>query len=51
MKFCAVKKWEDGGETVMDYFESRDECLQWIAKQPQPQGHEWWWCVGEFDVA
>lgn len=48
MKFLAIKKWKDGGETTMEYFETLEECLAWIKKQPQPVGNEFVWYVGEY---
>lgn len=44
----AVMKWKAGGQTVMEYFSTREECLAWIAKQPQPKADEFVWCVGEY---
>jgi hypothetical protein len=48
MMFIAVKKWKDGSETTMEYFTTQAECLAWIAKQRQPVGDEFVWCVGEY---
>lgn len=48
MKFIAVKKWKDGGETTMEWFETQEACLRWIQRQPQPKDDEFIWCVGEF---
>ena len=48
MRFTAVKKWKCGGETTMEYFSTQAECLAWIAKQRQPVGDEFVWCVGEY---
>ena len=46
--FVAVKKWRDGGETVVEYFATRPACLEWIDRQPQPKTDEWEWCVDEY---
>ena len=49
MKFVAVKKFEDGGESVMEYFETKELCLDWICQQRQPTKKDsWHWCVGEY---
>ena len=48
LKFVAVMKWKDGGQTVMEYFSTREACLAWIAKQPKPKADEFVWCVGEY---
>jgi len=49
MKFVAVKKWKDGGESVMEYFKARAECEAWIQKQKQPVGDEFYWAIGEYE--
>lgn len=48
MKFIAIKKWKTGGETVMEYFNTRYACVKWIEKQPQPKDDSWMWCVGQY---
>ncbi len=49
MRFAAIKKYEDGGEMIMEWFGSSAECLRWIARQQQPTtDSEWRWYVGEF---
>lgn len=48
MKFVAIKKYKSGGETVMEYFATQKECLNWILKQPQPKDDSWAWYVGEY---
>ena len=48
MRWVAVKKWKDGGETTMEYFDTKEECLAWIATQRKPHGDEFTWCVGEY---
>ena len=48
MRFCAVKKWKDGGESVMEYFNTKYEALEWIKTQKQPLHDEFVWCVGEY---
>jgi hypothetical protein len=48
MKYIAFAEWKDGGETTMASFVTESECLAWIAKQPQPVGDEFVWCVGEY---
>ena len=48
MRFVAVMKWKDGGETIVEYFATQAECLDWIAKQPKPIADEYKWCVGEY---
>jgi len=47
MRFVAVRKWRDGGEQVMEYFESEASTLKWIAKQHTSK-KDFVWCVGEF---
>jgi len=49
MKYLAIKKWKDGSETTMEYFESMKAALVWIQAQPKPKGDEFVWCVGEYD--
>lgn len=46
LKYCAVKKWLNGGESVIEYFESQEDALRWIIKQKKSD--EFIWCVGEF---
>ena len=46
-RFVAVRKWKDGGEQVMEYFESQDDALEWIAKQHTSK-NDFTWCVGEY---
>lgn len=47
MKYVAVMKWKfDGGETVVEYFETLKDCLEWI--KVQPVSSEFEWCVGEY---
>jgi hypothetical protein len=48
MRFLAITKWKDGGESTMEYFNTKNECLVWIKKQKQPKGDEFMWCVGEY---
>ena len=48
MRYIAVKKWKVGGEATMEYFHTKDECLEWIKMQPQPKDDSWMWCVGEY---
>lgn len=48
MRFAAVKKHKSGGETVVEYFSSKAECLTWIKKQSQPLDDSFEWCVGEY---
>lgn len=48
MKFCAVRKWKDGGEQVVEFFSTQDKALEFILRQKQPVGDEFVWCVGEF---
>lgn len=48
MRFIAVKKWKTGGETTMEYFNTKAECLAWIKTQPKPKDDSWIWCVGEY---
>lgn len=48
MQFVAIKKWKDGGETVVEYFETFSECLKWIKKQPKPKGDEFVWSLGSY---
>jgi hypothetical protein len=47
-RFVAVMRWKDGGQTVMEYFDTREACLRWIRKQKQPKRDEFVWCVGEY---
>ena len=49
MKFIAVRKWKDGGETTAEYLETQEQALAWIRKQRAPRGDEFIWCVGEYD--
>jgi hypothetical protein len=46
MRFVAIKKWKDGGESVAEYFATRAECLEWISKQSKLDSFEW--IVGEY---
>lgn len=48
MRFVAIKKWKDGGETTMEYLETCEDALAWIQKQDQPNGDEYKWYVGEY---
>lgn len=48
MKFCAVKVFKAGGQTVMDYFPTQQKTLEWIVKQPKPKDDSWHWAVGEW---
>ena len=48
LRFVAVMRWKDGGQTVMEYFSTLDACLAWIAKQAKPKADEFVWCVGEY---
>ena len=48
LKYVAVMRWKDGGETVMKYFSMQEACLKWIAKQAKPKADEFVWCVGEY---
>lgn len=48
MKFIAVKKYNDGCEATQEYFATKEECLSWIRKQPQPKDDSWDWYVGEY---
>jgi hypothetical protein len=46
--FAAVKKWKkDEGESVEEYFETIEEALKWIKKQPKSPDYEW--MVGEWE--
>ena len=47
-KFTAVRKWKDGGEQVVEYFENQAAALAWIARQRPPIDDEFVWCVGEY---
>ena len=49
MRFLAIKKWKDGGEQTIEYFETKEECLRWIQKQKQPKDDTWKWYVGEYE--
>lgn len=49
MKFAAVKKWKDGGESILEYFDSRESALLWISRQKKPENDEFIWCVGEYE--
>lgn len=46
--FLAIRRWADGGEQTVEYFETLDECLQYIKKQKQPKNKEFEWFVGEY---
>lgn len=47
MKYVAVMKWKvGGGETIVEYFETLQSCLEWI--KVQPLNPEFTWCVGEY---
>jgi len=48
MRFVAIKKYKDGGEATMEHFHTKEQCLEWIGKQRQPQTNAWGWYVGEF---
>jgi len=48
MKFLAIKKWKDGGETTEEYFPTKEDCISWIVKQKQPKDDSWSWYVGEY---
>lgn len=48
MKFVAIRQHKDGGQTVIEYFATQEECLRWIAEQPQPKDDSWHWAVGEY---
>lgn len=48
MRFCAIKKWKDGGEQTIEYFDTCEAALAWIKKQPGPRREEFVWCVGEY---
>jgi hypothetical protein len=48
MKFVAIKKYKGGGEATIEYFNTRGECLDWIADQEQPTDDTWEWCIGEY---
>ena len=41
MKFLAIKQYKDGGQSVMEYFETREACLAWIDEQPKPTNELW----------
>ena len=47
-RFLAIRKHKDGGEQVVEYFDSKAECEAWIRKQPQPKNDAWRWYVGEY---
>jgi len=47
-RFCAVRKWKDGGESTEEYFATREEAQKWIRKQRQPVGDEFQWMIGEW---
>ena len=46
-KFVAIKKWRDGGETVIEYFRTREQASKWIQKQRNCDDYVW--CIGEFE--
>lgn len=48
LKFVAVIKHKDGSETVMEYFATQKDCLEWMSFQKQPIKDEFIWCVGEY---
>ena len=48
MRFLAIKKWKDGGETTMEYFNSRVEADEWISRQKKPRSDEFVWYIGEY---
>lgn len=48
MKFLAIRKWKDGGEQTMEYFNTRKECEKWINEQPWPKDDSWAWYIGEY---
>lgn len=49
LRFCAVKKWKDGGETVVEYFATKEEALAFIRSMCRTKSGEFTWCVGELD--
>lgn len=40
-KFVAIKKWNDGGETVIEYFKIRQQASDWIQKQCNCDDYIW----------
>lgn len=47
-RFAAIRVWEDGGQTLEEFFETQEACLAWIFRQIQPRNDEFVWHVGEF---
>ena len=47
-QFAAVKKYRDGGEAVVEYFDTRQQAKDWIRRQKQPTKDEFVWMVGEW---
>ena len=47
-KILAIKKWKDGSETTMEYFDTVAEANEWIRRQKPPRTNKFSWCIGEY---